>query len=240
MKGIFNGEHQRKRGRGMVFVLVVVCLLMFAIDSYVGVEYPARAVAKGVLFVLVPGFFAMRHRGFWLRSVLSFSQEGRRELSRALFLGLLTYGGILTLAYLLRGQLDLPHIRTLLREDVGVHEGNFVFVALYIALINSFLEEFLFRGFGYLKLREYRGEAFSQGVSAGLFALYHIAIIDGWTSPYLTAAAIAGLFLTGVFFNLLNRRRKNIYASYLVHMFGNFAINTIGLHMLGIITLPFF
>jgi len=45
--------------------------------------------------------------------------------------------------------------------------------------------------------------------------------------------------LSGIFFNLLNDKNKNIYNSYMVHMFANFAINTLGLQMFGIIDLPF-
>ena len=32
---------------------------------------------------------------------------------------------------------------------MGVNAGNFVFVALYISIVNSLLEEFFFRGFAF-------------------------------------------------------------------------------------------
>jgi hypothetical protein len=38
-----------------------------------------------------------------------------------------------------------------------------------------------------------------------------------------------------VIFNILNEKSENIYASWLSHMFANFAINTIGFILFGII-----
>lgn len=43
------------------------------------------------------------------------------------------------------------------------------------------------------------------------------------------------IIITGIFFNWLNLKYKNIYNSWIVHMCANFSINTIGLIMFGII-----
>jgi CAAX amino terminal protease family. len=46
---------------------------------------------------------------------------------------------------------------------------------------------------------------------------------------------IAGLFFAGLVFNWLNEKAETIYASWMVHMFANFAINTIGYILFGIL-----
>ena len=38
---------------------------------------------------------------------------------------------------------------------MGITAGNFLWVAIYISVMNSFLEEFFFRGFGFITLKKY-------------------------------------------------------------------------------------
>ena len=40
---------------------------------------------------------------------------------------------------------------------------------------------------------------------------------------------LISLFFAGLLFNWLNERYQNLYASWMVHMFANLAINTVGL-----------
>ena len=57
----------------------------------------------------------------------------------------------------------------------------------------------------------------------------------GWFGIGIVLLALAGLYVGGVIFNILNEKSENIYASWLSHMFANFAINTIGFILFGII-----
>ena len=63
----------------------------------------------------------------------------------------------------------------------------------------------------------------------------HIAIMTGWFSAWVFVITVAGLFVGGLIFNRLNAESDNIYTSWLVHMFANFGINTIGFMLFGII-----
>ncbi len=87
----------------------------------------------------------------------------------------------------------------------------------------------------FLGLKKVWNENLAYIFSAAVFALYHIAMMTGWFSPVLFVLAMAGLFAGGLIFNYLNSKSENIYTSWLVHMFANFAINTIGLLLFGII-----
>jgi len=53
----------------------------------------------------------------------------------------------------------------------------------------------------------------------------------GWFSPLIFLLALTGLFVGGLIFNFFNERFGNIYVSWLIHMFANFAINTVGFIM---------
>ena len=73
----------------------------------------------------------------------------------------------------------------------------------------------------------------AYGFSAGAFALYHVAMMTGWFSPLLFLLVMAGLAAGGIIFNRLNEKLETICASWIVHMFANFAINTVGFILMG-------
>jgi len=97
------------------------------------------------------------------------------------------------------------------------------------------LEEFFFRGFALLTLKKIAKKRFAYLFSAGAFSLYHIAIMSNWFQPLLFLLLITSLFVAGLFFNRLNEKRETIYTSWFVHMSANFAINTVGFLLFGII-----
>ena len=117
--------------------------------------------------------------------------------------------------------------------SVGVHAGNFIYVSLYIAVVNSFLEEFFFRGFSFLCLKAQTGRKFAFLFSAAMFSLYHAAMTIGWFSPLLLCLILLVLFGTGLFLNYVDEKSQTLYNSYFMHMFANFAINTIGFILFG-------
>ena len=57
----------------------------------------------------------------------------------------------------------------------------------------------------------------------------------GWFDLPLFIIVMAGLFAGGVIFNFLNEKSGTIYPSWFLHMFANFAINTVGFVLFGII-----
>lgn len=65
-------------------------------------------------------------------------------------------------------------------------------------------------------------------LAAAAFALYHAAMMFGWFDAFVLALALAGLFAGGLIFNRFDERSGSIYLSWLVHMFANFATNTVG------------
>ncbi|MEG2191896.1 MAG: CPBP family intramembrane glutamate endopeptidase, partial [Oscillospiraceae bacterium] len=67
------------------------------------------------------------------------------------------------------------------------------------------------------------------------FALYHVAMMIGWFRIELIFLAVVALAVGGVIFDFFNEKGENIYISWLIHMFANFAINTVGLILFGII-----
>lgn len=50
----------------------------------------------------------------------------------------------------------------------------------------------------------------------------------GWFDITVFVLTLSALFIGGLIFNYLNEKFESIYISWLIHMFANFAINTIG------------
>lgn len=154
---------------------------------------------------------------------------------KSLMLALAIYMGIMTAYFILRSFIDLDNIQNILSDSLNISKTNFIYVALYISFINSLLEEFFFRGFIFLNLNGTMTRWKAYVISAFGFSIYHVAILSNWFNPLLFIVALIGLFVGGVIFNWLDEKTQNIYNSWLVHMFANFAINTVGLMMYNII-----
>ncbi len=221
-----------KRLIPVLIMIIVCCAIMALIDGIVQPGYAAKSAVKMILFLLCPVGYLYFDRQLSLQNLL---KPNKRGLFIALFLGAGVYILILGAYFSLRNVLDFSAIASSLTETVGVNKTNFVFVALYISFINSFLEEFFFRGFSFLTLKKLAPRKFAYIASSLCFAFYHMAMMIGWFSPGVYFLAIAGLFAGGLIFNYLNERNQNIYTSWMVHMFANFAINTVGFILFGII-----
>ena len=141
-----------------------------------------------------------------------------------------------SLAYFFLGDyIDLNGIKESLTTGIGVTADNFVYVAIYISFVNSLLEEFFFRGYAFLMLKEESGRKFAYIFSSAMFALYHVGMTSGWFGAGIFALMMFGLFAGACIFSFLNEKCGNIYPSWLVHLCANLAINTIGFILFGII-----
>lgn len=110
----------------------------------------------------------------------------------------------------------------------GMNKKNIIFVYAYIAIINSFIEELMFRGIGYIELKKYIPEKYACSISAILFALYHIAIVNGAVNIWLTILSVVALYIAGVVLNKMDKKTDTIIPSYMVHSLSNWILNIIG------------
>lgn len=110
----------------------------------------------------------------------------------------------------------------------GMNKKNIIFVYAYIAIINSFIEELMFRGIGYIELKKHIPERYACSISAMLFALYHIAIVNGAVNIWLTVLSVLALYIAGVVLNKMDKKTDTIIPSYMVHSLSNWILNIIG------------
>lgn len=224
----------KSSGRYVVISVLLCALAMSIVDGVVQPGYAVKSAIKIALFLLVPLTYFLVNREE-LPQVKAFFFPKRKELPVALLLGAAVYGLLVGGYFLIARFVDLSDMILELTAQSGVSADNFVGVSLYISFVNSFLEEFLFRGFAFITLKKLTNRKFAYLFSAAVFAFYHFGMIAGSVNIPVWIAAMVGLFIAGIVLDWLNEKSGTIYVSWLVHMFANFGINTVGFMIFGMI-----
>ncbi len=220
-----------------LYILAAVCICsaaMNVVDLYLLPPYFLKSLIKAILFAGVPLIYFGWQKADRALLKLMFSLP-KKPLLLSVAFGLGFYAAILGGYFLTRNIIDYSGITGKLIGTAGVNPGNFVFVALYISFCNSLLEEFFFRGFAFLTLKRYLSRKTAYAFSAFLFAFYHIGMTFGWVEPLIFLLALVGLTVGGLVFDWIAEKTDSICPSWLVHMFINFGINTVGFLLFGMI-----
>lgn len=223
-----------KRKTTIVLSVLVCAIAITLIDAFVHPNYFVRIPIKVFFFLALPMFFFVKNKEAFKEFKSLFVLRKKGILS-ALLLGFGVYAVILLGYFLTRNIIDYSNVTSSLTGGTGVNADNFVYVSLYISLMNSFLEEFFFRGYGFITLKKYASRRFAYIFSATLFAIYHVGMLISMFHFAVLLLLLAGLIVGGCIFNYLNENNGNIFLSWFVHMFANFAINTVGFILFGIL-----
>lgn len=206
-------------------LVIIACIIMGIVDAVIQPGYAIKSGIKIITFLLIPLIYGLFNKEINIKRLLKPDKKG---FLIALALGLGVYAIIISAYFTFRNIFDFSALTKSLNETTGVNQSNFVWVAIYISFVNSLLEEFFFRGFSFITLKKYTSGKFAYIFSSLLFALYHIAMMIGWFGIPVIIISLLGLFAGGMIFNRFDEKNENIYLSWLIHMFANFATNTIG------------
>ena len=223
-----------RQKRFYVIASTVACALaMSFVDGVIQPPYGLKSLLKVVLFLLVPlGYFG--HFRAW-DSLKALFILKKRELAVALALGIGAFG-VITGGYMVISRFfSLEEAILTLTRDGGVSPDNFLYVSFYIALVNSLLEEFFFRGYAFLNLKSLTSRPFAYIFSAVLFAVYHLGMVSGNGNPLIWGGALILLTASGLILNALNEHSGSILTSWLLHMCANLGINAVGFYVFGMI-----
>ncbi len=206
-------------------LIVSVCITVIAYtDLVVRPSYFIKTMIKAPIFFFTPLLFSLWDKDYKPFKIISSNLSG---LKLSALLGILIYIAMVGCYLVVDSLIDLSAIKTSLENNLGINRNNFIVIGLYVSIVNSFLEEWFFRGFIFGRVRAV-SRPIAYIISSLSFSLYHLAIIDGMFNIGLLALVMVGLFIGGTIFNLLNERNNNIYSSWFCHCFANLAMNTIG------------
>lgn len=187
-----------------------------------GKIYWIRAFLKSLLFLMPLGIYHLifKENPFWF---LSFKNKINKKI---IYMGILIIFLIFSGFFIIKPMLNMEKIMEKV-NFIAKTKLNYSFMFIYIMFVNAFLEEIFFRGFLYLNLSKYIKEKHANIFSSVCFGIYHIGMFTS-LNIWIAILASIGLVITGYIFNILNKKRQNIYSSYILHSCANFAINTIG------------
>lgn len=225
------GSDKEARKVHVIISSIIVCVIMFLVEVFLKPGYLIKSVIKIIVFSMG----IMSYGKMLSDKQRIFVSLDKKEQKPVLIIGFVVFVIILIGYYIFKEFIDLDIIKSKLLDKEGVSKANFIYVAIYISIVNSFLEEFFFRGYVFGKLRDQASRAFAYLYSSGLFALYHLAIMGTWFSPLIFVLAMLGLFIGGLIFDYLTEEFASMQASWFVHLMANLAINTVGFFMLDII-----
>ncbi len=218
--------------RALMLAVILGCIVMAYVDAILRPEYVVKSTIKIITFVGISLSLIKIIPNLNYKTLFAVNKKGvpvTVALSGAIF-------SVILLSYFLLGSFfDLTAITESLTESMAITADNFIFVSVYIAIVNSFLEEFFFRGVAFLKLRDHAPKWVAHAFSSIVFSLYHVAMMIWWFDIALFALMVLALIIGGLIFNVLSDMYDNIYLSWMVHMFANIAINIVGFHLFGVI-----
>lgn len=208
----------------MITIVIISCIIMAIVETIIEPAYIVKSATKVIVFFLLP-LICMK----LLNIKLNFDSFvlKKKDILKLLLLGSLIYFVVIEAYILTRDIFDYPSLVESLSVDQKVDSKNFIWIALYISFGNSFLEEFLFRFISFIKLSEYMPKRITYAFSSILFAIYHIGMIGTSFPLPLLIVALIGLSIGGWIFDYVDEKSKNIYNSWIIHMFADFAIMTI-------------
>lgn len=213
----------------IILVIALGCIAMALTDGIWQPGYALKSVVKIFFFLAIPVILLRKER------ISKFFGFKKKTLPKLIALGLGIYVFILTAYFVLGPYFDFSSVVSGLQDQLGVNASNFIYVATYISLINSLLEEYFFRGIAFIELKRCTSRRFAYVFSAMMFALYHVAMLIGLFDWYLIVLMLVALVIGGFIFNYINEKEESILASWTVHLFANLAINTVGLILFGIL-----
>jgi membrane protease YdiL (CAAX protease family) len=217
--------------RTIIAFVLVACIWMAWVDGST-LNYFIKALLKIFTFSMIPLLFFKMIDKTSIRNLFMFKQVNYRI---ALILGASLFVLILLVYFMIGKAFDLSLVKTILEENFGSKTLNFIPIAFYIAIINSFLEEFFFRGLAYLALLKVSSRRFANTFSAMMFAFYHVFLMFGLFHYWLYLGALGLMIIAGYLFNTLDHESQTIIPSWLVHSLTNWGLNTIGLLLLKIL-----
>lgn len=222
------------RFKYIIITSLIACILLYYIEQVIKVDYLTKTVLKLLLFTITPYIYMIYNKKSNFKLAFNLKGFNKNQLKMGIILGVISFSIILVTYFILKNVIDLELIAQDLQNKSKITSANFIFVALYITFVNSFLEEFFFRGFIFLNLYELKFKKTAYIYSSLIFALYHIAIFKSWFNIWLILLALTGLMSVGFIFNFINTKSKNFINSWIVHILADMAIMIIGFIMFGV------
>ena len=167
---------------------------------------------------------------------LSWVQPQKKDIIFGLGLGLI----MLTLLMITYNQLSqfsfIPEAALLIRQKLEAFHANtplkYFFLACFISILHSFLEEYYWRWYVHNELRAKLNVTAASIISSLAFTGHHVIVIKAYLPESIAGWGIyffpAFVFCAGLFWALIYEKWKNLWIPWISHFLADVAILWIG------------
>ncbi len=216
--------------------LITLLLLVPAptLGTLAGVWLPATSgTVFGQIVYFLSKIWLLALPLLWLKWIgkerFSLSPLKNGGLGMGLATGLLL-GGVIFLTWYFIGEslIDPQFFRSQI-EKVGIgSKGRYLFICLYITLVNSLLEEYVWRWFVFRKCEILMGSKPAVLASGLFFTIHHVFALDAYFNWKLTVLGSLGVFMGGISWSWLYQKYRSVWPGYLSHVIVDAVILGIG------------
>lgn len=215
----------------VLVALIVLPLALIITQVWLGVTGAVCYSIYKIAFLVPPVVYCLFYKVSIPRDVLKLG-NWRNGLKAAFLLGCgaiaIFWGVYWALGDLL---LDKEQIVEKIGTQFSVDAGTVFLIAPITILLNSLLEEFFYRGFGFgLLVRRHAAAGYL--LPAAVFTAQHMLFIYHWASLLPLLLAVAGLLVFALVAARLYAAADTIVAPWLLHVFGDVAMMGIAVVML--------
>jgi membrane protease YdiL (CAAX protease family) len=166
------------------------------------------------------------------RKPIGWSRPMRGGFGLGLSLGVVSATVIVATAWMLRDRIDVGLLRTAVEQMGLADPARFLIAGLGWTLVNSLLEEYVWRWFVTSRWIRLVPPAAAIGLSAACFTLHHVVATSFYLPPALVALASTGVFVGGAVWSWLWWRTGSIWPAWLAHILADAAIFGVGYWLL--------
>jgi len=131
-----------------------------------------------------------------------------------------------------RDHIDPELVRNAARGMKLLSPPSYVLAAAGWTLVNSLVEEYVYRWFVVRQLRRLAGDLPAILGSAAIFTAHHVVAVSVYLGPALTVLASAGVFVGGALWAWLYLRYRSIWPAWISHVLADAAIFVVGWFLL--------
>jgi membrane protease YdiL (CAAX protease family) len=128
----------------------------------------------------------------------------------------------------LEPRLDRAPLRAMADATGIATAAGYARMAVYIALVNSLLEEYVWRWFVYRRFERLMPSRIAVWASAAAFTLHHTVILAIHFSPAMTVIGSVAVFAAGAIWSWCYLRYRSIWPGYASHAIVDLAVLYLG------------
>jgi uncharacterized protein len=162
------------------------------------------------------------------RGRVSWSPPRHGGLLTGLLLGLASSVAIVATFAAIAARIDPTALR-LTTARMGIDSpAEYLAAAAYWILVNSLLEEYVWRWFAYAQLEHLLSATAAVIGTAAAFTLHHVVALQVYLPHGFVALAATGVFLGGASWSWCYRRYRSIWPGWIAHLCADVAVFAVG------------